>query len=174
MNAQETQQKYYDPNRGPDLRRASGVKKSYVVREMQERHHEMARLILLGKNNKEVAEMLQCTAASVSQVRNSPVVKEKLTLMKAARDVGCVDLAKEIASIAPIALERVKEALETGSVNGVEVGPSEILKQANSILDREMGKATQRIDTRNIHGHFSLDDIEAIKQKAKDLAGAAA
>jgi AraC-like DNA-binding protein len=171
LNAQETQQKYYNPDRGPDLRKSQGIKKSYVVREMQERHHEMARLILLGKNNQEVAEHLGCTPTSVSQVRNSPVVKEKLTLMKAARDVGCVDLAKEIASIAPIALERVKEALETGSVNGVEVGPSEILKQANSILDREMGKATQRIDTRNIHGHFTMEDIAAIKQKAHDLAG---
>ena len=138
---------------------------------MWENHHEMARMILLGHTNIDIGTALNVTPQQVSNVRNSPVVKDKLTIMKAARDVGAIDLSREISTLAPIALQTVREALETGKVNGKEVSAIGILKEANGILDREMGKPTQRVETRNLHGHLTMEDIERIKNKARELAG---
>lgn len=171
--------RYSDPNR-VDQRTAvaqgrvkSGRgKNSYIVAQMWENHHEIARRLLLGQKNTEVAEAMGCSAQIVSDVRNSPVVKDKLALMGAARDAGTVDLAREIADLAPIALQRIREALETGLVLDKEVSAAGILKEANGLLDRDQGRAVQRIDTRNLHGHFTMEDIERIKEKAKELAGA--
>ena len=146
-------------------------KKGWQVAEMWDRHHEIARRIILGQNNQEIGEALNVTAQQVSNVRNSPVVQDKITIMRAARDAGTIALAKEIADLAPIALQRVREALETGQVLGRELSGSAIMKEANGIVDREIGKPTQRIDTRNIYGHFTLDDIERIKERARELAG---
>ena len=126
---------------------------------------------LLGQKNVDIAKDLGCTNVSVSQIKNSPVVKEKLALMSAARDVGCIDLAKEIQDLAPIALQKVREALEEGTAGGKELSGAEILKQGNIVVDREMGKPTQRIESRNLHGHFTAADIEEIKNKAKELRG---
>lgn len=144
--------------------------RGYVVAQMWESHHEIARRLLLGQTNVEVAKAMDCTTQNVSDVRNSPVVKEKLSLMRAARDAGTIDLAREIADLAPIALQRIKEALETGLVLDKEVSAAGILKEANGMLDRDQGRAVQRVDTRNLHGHFTIEDIERIKEKAKELA----
>lgn len=166
--------RYTDPKR-KDLRKKSSQsgekKKGWQVAEMWDFHHEIARRLILGQNNKEIAEALNCTDVQVSNVKNSPVVKDKLTIMRAVRDAGTIDLAKEIADLAPIALQRIREAIETGSILGREVSASLILKESNGILDRDQGKAIQRIDTRNVHGHFTLEDIERIKERAKALAG---
>ena len=163
--------RFSDPNRGRDRRKvAPGEKKrGYQVSEMYDKHHEIARRLLLGQKGVDIAKDMRCSAVSVSQIKNSPIVKDKLSLMSAARDVGCIDLAKEIQDLAPIALGKVREALEEGTAGGKELSGSEILKQANGIVDREIGKPTQRIESKNLHGHFTLDDIEEIKAKAREL-----
>jgi len=75
---------------------------------MWEVHHEIARLVLLGYKNVDIAEKLDCSPQLVSNVRNSPVVKEKLALMRGARDADTIDIAKEIKEIAPEALNLLK------------------------------------------------------------------
>lgn len=162
---------YTSPTRGDARRTGDKNRKGWQVAEMWESHHEMARMILLGHNNIEIGETLGVTPQQVSNIRNSPVVKDKLTIMKAARDVGAIDLSREISTLAPIALQAVREALETGKVNGKEVSAIGILKEANGILDREMGKPTQRVETRNLHGHLTMEDIDRIKNRARELAG---
>lgn len=162
--------RYSDPNR-KDLRRSGDRKKGgYQIAEMWERHHEIARMIILGMTNVAIANEIGCSAQLVSNVRNSPVVKDQLSIMKMVRDTESIDLSREIRDLAPIALQRVKEALTEGKVLDKEVSASGILKEANGLLDREMGRATQRIDTRNAHVHFSKEDLDAIKAKARAMA----
>ena len=162
--------RYSDPNR-KDLRRKVENKKGWQVAEMWDTHHEIARRLVLGQRNVDIAREVGVTPTTVANVKNSPVVQDKLSIMRAARDAGTINLAREIADLAPVALERVKEALETGKVMGQELNPGQILREANNLLDREIGKPTQRVDTRNIHGHFTITDIERIKEKAMALAG---
>jgi len=161
--------KYNNPDRGPDLRKNSNKQKGFQISEMWASHHEIARLILLGEKNVDIAKQLNCSVTTISNVRNSPVVKEKLALMSAARDCDTINLAKEIMDLAPIAIARVKEALTTGKVLEQQVSGIGILKEANNILDRQIGKPTQTINTHNIHGHFTLEDLDRIKNKASIL-----
>ena len=162
---------YETPILTPTDGRRVGEKKGWQVTQMWENHHEIARRILLGQSNVDIAASMNIGAAQVSSVRNSPVVKDKIAIMSAARDAGTIDLSKEIMDLAPIAIARVKEALTTGKVFDKEVSATGILKEANNMIDRERGKAVQRVDTRNLHGHFTLSDIDRIKAKAKELAG---
>jgi hypothetical protein len=162
---------YFNPNRPSDRRKKSdGERKVFVVAEMQAQHHEIARRLLLGQKNVEIAEALNCCAATISHVKNSPIVKDKLTLMNAARDAGAIDLAQEIMNLGPVAIKKVQEALETGVVMGQQLNGSEILRQANTVIDRIQGKPTQTVNTRNLHAHLSLEDIEQIKERARALA----
>jgi len=153
-------------------KKAEGEKKGgWQISEMWDNHHEIARRLVLGQSGKDIAEAMGCSPATISNVRNSPVVKDKLSIMRAARDAGTVDLAREIADLAPLAIQRIKEVLEAGSVLGKEASASVILKEANGLLDREMGKAIQRVDTRGVHAHLSMEDLDRIKQRAQELAG---
>jgi len=161
--------KYNNPSRGPDLRKNPNKPRGFQISEMWASHHEIARMLLLGEKNVDIAKNLKCSIQTVSNVRNSPVVKDKLAIMSAARDADTINLSKEIMELAPIAIERVKEALTTGKVMDQQVSAIGILKEANNILDRQIGKPTQNINTKNIHGHFTLDDLERIKSKASIL-----
>lgn len=166
--------KYSRTPRGRDLRRAIDPtkKRGWQVNEMWESHHEIARRILLGGKNVDIAKAMGISEVQVSNVRNSHVVKEKLAVMAAARDADTIDLAKEILELAPIAIKRVKEALTTGKVKDQVLSGSSILKEANGILDRQIGKPTQTINTRNLHGYITNEDMDRIKARAAELAGA--
>ena len=161
--------RYADLNR-TDARRVSN-RKGHQITQMWDNHHEIARLIVLGMNNKEIADRMNCTPQTVSNVRNSPVVQDKLAILHAVRDVATGDLAHEIAEMAPMALKRIREVLETGQVHGQTASAAVIMKEANNLLDREMGKAVQRIDSRNLNATIGPADLEAIKQRAAELRG---
>lgn len=163
--------RYSDTTR-TDLRRVDkGGRKGQQIAQMWDNHHEIARLIVLGMNNQEIAKKMNCTPQTVSNVRNSPVVQDKLAILHAVRDVATGDLAHEIAEMAPMALKRIREVLETGQVHGQTASAAVIMKEANNLLDREMGKAVQRIDSRNLNTTIGPADLEAIKQRAAELRG---
>lgn len=161
--------RYTDPNR-TDLRRKPEGRVGWQVGEMYERHHEIARRLILGQSGKEIAAALGVTDVTVSNVKNSPIVQDKLSIMRAARDAGTIELATEIANLAPIAVQRLKEALTTGEVFGQKVNATSILKEANNIIDREMGKPVQRVDTRSTTMHLTPDDLARIKERALEIA----
>ena len=164
-------ERYSDPNR-TDLRKVDrGGKKGQQISKMWDNHHEIARLLVLGMSNVEIAERMNCSPQTVSNVRNSPVVQDKLAILHAVRDVATGDLAHEIAEMAPMALKRIREVLETGTVHGQTASAAVIMKEANNLLDREMGKAVQRIDSRNVNTTLTTSDLDAIRQRAAELRG---
>lgn len=164
-------ERYADSNRKDGRRNPDGKRKGWQIAEMWDQHHEIARRVILGQSNIEIAESLGVSKETVSNVKNSPVVQDKLVLLRAARDCDSIDLGKEIAELAPMALKRIREALETGMVLGKEVNSATLLKEANALLDREMGKAIQRIDSRNLNATLTVSDIEAIRKKADEIRG---
>ena len=133
------------------------------VGEMTELHHEICRHVLLGMKNVEIASKLGCTPQTVSNVRNSPIVKHRLRELSAVRDAVAVNFAAEVQARASRAFEILDEALmdETG-----EVPLMLRLKEANNILDRV--ERVEGIGQRNVHlhAHLTMDDIEELKRRA--------
>ena len=164
-------ERYSDLTRTDRRRVDRGVKKGHQITEMWDNHHEIARFLVLGMSNVEIAERMNCSVQTVSNVRNSPVVQDKLAILHAVRDVATGDLAHEIAEMAPMALKRIREVLETGTVHGQTASAAVIMKEANNLLDREMGKAVQRIDSRNVNTTLTSSDLDAIRQRAAELRG---
>jgi len=133
------------------------------VGEMTELHHEICRHVLLGGKNVDIAKKLGCTPQTVSNVRNSPIVKHRLRELKNVRDAVAVNFAAEVQARAQRAFEILDEALldETG-----EVPLMMRLKEANNILDRV--ERVEGIGQRNLHlhAHLTADDIEELKKRA--------
>ena len=133
------------------------------VGEMTELHHEICRHVLLGMKNVDIASKLGCTPQTVSNVRNSPIVKHRLRELSTARDAVAVNFAAEVQARAQRAFEILDEVLmdETGEVPLIMR-----VKEANNILDRV--ERVEGIGQRNLHlhAHLTADDIEALKQRA--------
>lgn len=164
-----TQEKYYESERGPDLRRnpETANNRHWTVNEMWEVHHEIARLLLLGYKNVDVAEHLSVSSQMVSNVRNSPVVQDKLTIMKGARDADTIDLSKEIRDSAPDALGLLKDIIR-GDNEGAGANLPLRAKTAESMMDRAGYAAPQRKQVESIHYTLTKEEIDGIKEKAKN------
>jgi len=164
-----TQEKYYSPGRGPDLRKNPETinNRHWTVNEMWEVHHEIARLLLLGYKGVNVAKQLGVSPQMVSNVRNSPVVQDKLAIMKGARDADTIDLSKEIRDSAPDALSLLKDIIR-GDNEGAGANLPLRAKTAESMMDRAGYAAPQRKQVESIHYTLTKEEIQSIKEKAKN------
>ena len=142
-------------------------RKSWQVTQMWELHNEIARRILLGQKNVVIAKALDCDPQTVSYVRNSPVVQEKIKLMSGAADANAVDVATRIKEMAPKALDVLEKILDNKDEKASIALQAKI---AESVLDRAGHSAIRTIRSENLHAHLDKDDIEAIKQRALEKA----
>lgn len=134
------------------------------IKRMHEGHHQMVRLMLLGMGNKEIASRLGVTPQNVSDVRNSPIVRERLALLSSAADAETVDLRAETIRIAGSSvkfLEEVQEGIDRG-----EGAPLHLrVKVAESFMDRAVPK---KVTGEFLHAHLTGEEIEDIKKRARE------
>ena len=155
---------YSDADRIGDRRRKPpGVRKVWQVSKIWELHEEITRRILLGQKNKDIAKSVGCSAQTVSNVRNSPVIQDKLALMRGARDAYTVDIARDIQEFAPIALELLKNTIE-GKADAENASIALRARTAESWLDRA-GHAPIRKE-QHITAHLTGEEIAEIRDRA--------
>lgn len=138
-------------------RNPTGQRK-YQIQQMWEVHHEIARRLLLGHKNSDIALDLGITEAVVSYTKNSLLVQRQLDLMRGARDAEVVDAAIEIKRLVPKALRIMEEILDSDGQAHLK------LKVASDVLDREVPKK-QRFE--HAHAFLTAEQIEEIKTRAK-------
>jgi hypothetical protein len=159
---------YFKGDRPRDRRKKNGYtrSRSWQVNEVWELHAEISRRILLGQKNTVIAEALGCSQQTVSNVRNSPVIQDRLALMRGARDASAIDIARDIQEFAPEALALLKQVVR-GEGPGENASIALRAKQANDFLDRAGHGAVRR--EQHLHAHLTTEEIEGIKQRALEL-----
>ena len=147
-----------------DRRRNEDGSRKVQIKELWSLSQEILRLTSLGMKQVQIAKYLGCTPQTVSNTVNSDLGKEKLKLMAGARDADTLDIAEWIKKATVKSLKVYDEILdeEEGAI-------SWSLKKntADTIVKDLAGlEAPKKIIT----GHFTLEEIEAIKQRGKELA----
>ena len=163
--------KYFSPDRGPDLRKMSPLARAegrtWQVNELWEMHHEVIRLLMFGMKNVDIARRIGCTEQQVSNIRNSPVVQDRLSLMKAARDVKAMDISRDILETAPEALRILKKVLAGEAiVDDKKPSVNAMIRTSESLLDRAGFGAVKKVATSNEHVFYTAEEIEALKARA--------
>ena len=145
-----------------------GYNRKYEIQHMWDRHHEIVRMALIGETAETISNRLGITPQTVSNTLNSRIVMDKLAILRAERDASSVDVAKAIRELAPRAVEVMATLLDVE--NNLGVSHSVRLNAAKDMLDRNGHAAPKVIETRNLHGVFTKDDLDDIKKKAHALA----
>jgi len=171
FNPKPPKSKYFD-EREPDQRFAGPEeRKTFEIQQMWEVHHEIVRRLLLGQKASHIAKDLGVSAAMISYVRNSRVVKDKLELMKGARDAETLDLAKRIREISPKALDLL-EGVIAGQVKTADGELMDVplgfrIKESDTMLARAGYGPITNVKGQFAHGHFTKEDIDEIKSRAR-------
>lgn len=134
-------------------------------KKLQEHHKEMARMVVAGYKNNEIATQLGVSHGSVLSVKNSPLFKAYVDNLQDSANSHTVKVRKIIAEQSVVAVEAIADLLDPNS----EAPPSVVLGAAKDILDRA-GHAPQQITTHN-HRHITANDILKLRERAQ-AAGA--
>lgn len=135
--------------------------RKYNIKKLWELHQNIAQEVSLGKSNVEISSVLGITPQTVSNVRNSPIGKDKIEVLTAAMDAETVDIGRRIREFAPKALEYLEKIIE-----GREPGASVSLRAkiaSNHLARAGYGEITK---VHSLNATVSKDDIEEIKARA--------
>ena len=150
----------------PDRRRVHPEqRKVHEPTHLWDLHHEILRRITLGQKNVDIAKALNCSAVTVSNIRNSQLGQERLGELHRQRDLATVDVARSIREAAPKAFQLVLE-----SIDNEELDMRERLRQANSLLDRAGYAPVRQVSTQMTSLSLTGSDIEALKARAIQAA----
>jgi len=158
---------YYNPYRSEASEAyipPKGIRKVVKIKEMSARHHEIARRLLLGQRNIDIAQDLGISQQNVSDVKNSPVVQEQLGFLSAKRDVKVMRISEQIAESLPMCVKYLKETVEDPDI-------SNNLRSRNAfgLLAAGGHGATKNVNVRSVHAVLTPDDIKEIRMEAEQI-----
>lgn len=156
--------------RDDDHRRNDAGRKTYDIKQVWQRNHEILRLALLGHKNTEIASMLSISTQTVSNTLNSQLGMEKLATMRAERDADAIKVTEEVQRLFPKALEIYEQILHD------ESGEADLAlkkKTADTILmDLGGHRSPTKVQGQFAHAHLTKDDIEELKRRGAAAARA--
>lgn len=132
----------------------------YQLQKLNDTHLNIIRLLIQGYDDKEIAELLDVTTATVRYTKESPLVQEKLDIMRSVLDAECVETAKMIQQLQPLAIMKLAEILAKSK------DEKEIRLVAQDLLNRG-GHAPQKGPDTHLHAHVTLEDLKEIKERAR-------
>ena len=152
-------------------RNHDGERKLPPIKTMWEVHHEISRLLLLGYKNTQIAKAVGLTKERVSQVRNDPIMKRKLSIMGMARDKDAIEISDRMKELEPIAVEVFEKVMNTALDD--EDGTARIeddkdlrrdaIASAKIITDHQHPKETK---VEHNVGYVTVEMIQEAKRRA--------
>lgn len=133
--------------------------RQYNIKTISQKHREMIRRLLLGQSNIEIAEALDVTPQTVSNVKNSPIVQEKLEHMQTILDAETLDVSVRIQQLSHDAVAVYQQLLH--SPNSKEETKRMVAKD---VLD----KAGYKAPDKHLHAHMTGEQIDEIVRRGKE------
>lgn len=155
--------------REPDKRRSS-ERKTYDIKSLWQRNHEIINLAARGFKGTQIAEILNVHPQTVSNTLESELGRRKLSEIRLERDEEAKKVSEKIRVITNKALDTYHEIFDDkdGQVSLKDKG-----EFATHFLNNMSGlKAPTRIQAS--HGHMILtpEELEAFKQRGLEAARA--
>lgn len=150
----------------PDRRKVQ-FRSARQPKELNERHHTILRMNLLGYSNRDIAAQVGCTESTVSIILNSHLGRCQRSIWQSEVDGAAIEAAKSIKAMAPKAARIIEEIMDSEEV------PSSVrLRAAQDALDRAGFGAVKKVDLNSTNLSLTKDDIEQLKQTALERAQA--
>ena len=155
--------------RDVDLRRASeGERKTYDIKQMWQRSHEIVNLAVRGFKGPQIADILNIHEQTVSNTLNSELGQKKLSEMRSARDEEAKVVSEKIRVLTNKALETYHEIFD--NENG-EATLKDRKDVADTVLLELSGlRAPTRIQSSNVSMTLSAQEIEEFKRRGARAA----
>jgi len=139
--------------------------RKYQIRKLWPLQKEISRRQLLGQKSVDIARELNISPVTVCNAANSILGSVRREELELARDADCVQVARQIRELAPLALKTVRELME--NENGL-IQPVVRLSAAKDTLDRAGFAAPTKVNIQSQHLFLTASDLAEIKQRDRD------
>ena len=146
--------------REPDLRRVED-RKTYDIKSLWQRSHEIIALAVRGLKQVEIAEILDVTPQTVSNTLNSDLGQQKLSLMRKGRDDEALKVSERIEALTQKALDVYDKIFD----NVGDQIPITLQKQTADTVALELSGYRAPTKIQSFHASATLEEIEEFKQR---------
>ena len=145
----------------PDLRRREETRKTYNIKQLWQRTHEILRLGLLGLKSTDIANMLGISTVTVSGTLNSDLGMQKLSGMRRERDEEAIDVSKGVAKLYQKAIDTYENLLDD------DKAPKTLKKETADTILMEIGghRSPTKVEGKFAHGHLVRSEVDEIKRR---------
>lgn len=126
------------------------------------RHHEVARMVVLGFKDIDIAKILGVSTRMVQYTKASPKIKEQMHYLMGAEDKKTVDVAVQIKEYAPKCLKVLQNIID-------DDGASDHLRSKNALALMAIAGHSPTKQINVAHAHLSVDQIDRIKERALQI-----
>ena len=141
-------------------------RKTYDIKQLWNRSHEVLNLAALGYKNTEIAQLLGITPATVSNTLNGTLGQQKLSSLRKERDQGVVDVLEEVQKLFPTALKVYESILDD------ENATLRLKKDVADTILMDLGGHRSPTKVQNQVTSMSLTRIEIEEIKKRGLEAA--
>ena len=129
-----------------------------------ERHKEIARLLLSGMTQQEIARKLDFSESWLSIVCNSPIFRKYLDSLRSRVETGLADVRETINQGAVLSANVL-----LGMLKQTDVSPATKAKVAFDFLDRAGYGAIKTVRNENLNVHLTGDRLQQLKEERDRL-----
>ncbi len=150
----------------------SGKVPRNAIKNLTPRHKEMARHLVLGERQCDVARVFGISQPRMSDIARSPVFIRYMDDLEYRREVGTGDVRSQVNMGASQALDYLLRVLSKDTPEGREAKVSTKVRVARDFLDREGSVprvSRTRVNNQPKGPHLTAEDIEELKRRAKGL-----
>jgi len=137
----------------------SETESRHQLQRIQQLHQNIIRLHFLGHSNKEIAEALGVSPATITYTISSPIVQRELSTMNASLDDEALSIRKRIEELKPLAIDNLALILSSPDA------PWTVKRSAAmDILGELGGESVPKSLT--INNNLTVSDITELKRRA--------
>lgn len=125
---------------------------------LRTRHHEIARLMALGRSAVEISAVMGISPNSIYMIKGNPAFQELLAYYMGERDKAVRDVTGRIESIAMTGLDRLQDFLESP-----DAAPGFVRAVVADLLDRAGHSPVKKKEVRAMHTVLTSDDLKEIR-----------
>lgn len=151
--------------------------RKYHLKHLWEKHKHLARMLVVGEKNVDIAKKLHMSQSRVSVIANSPAFKNHLGNLSERADQTSLDIKKKLEEGALAGVELLVDLLKKDPKTGSRFNPAipvqHQMKAAMTLLDRAGHGEIKLTRNENLNANTTLtrSDIEALKEKRARILG---
>ena len=140
------------------------------LKELNERHHVIKRMLFLGRTPTEISRVLGVTTQMISNVKNSGLMQVALGRLQDEADVDVVKVEQRIQQLLSPSLDKLEEVVKFGTLDGEVVEVDSRLRVLQNSLGRGGFPTNPKIEGGKDDSKVGRTTIEKVKMRAFELA----